>query len=347
MNPITLIGIDIGYGYTKAYAGPPTPPVIFPSVIGIAENIKYTGDIVHGGQLNGIHLETEAGPRFVGDLALSQSRVNWSARDRRRSAEDTLTLALAGLSELDVSGPIKLITGLPVEWYARDRSDLAERLTGIHSIRRAGRQPVQVEVVETMVTVQPFGSLFYNIFNKDGKVINSDLARGQVGVIDIGMLTTDFIIADRGQYREPGSGSTTRAMARLYELLSDAIANQFDRPMTIHQTDQAVRQGYVKVRGRKHPLGDLVEPILSGLAADILAAVSTRWQEHEADLDTIIVCGGGANTIGPYLVDRFPNLMMMSDSNLTNVIGYHRYGLFRNKRAAPKRSSNGRVRVPA
>lgn len=353
ISTTTIIALDLGYGYVKAYAGGTTPPVIFPSVIGIAENIRYAGDIVNGRSTpNGIHLTTPAGERFVGELALSQSRVNWSARDKHRTPGDTLDLALAGISELGITDPakIKLITGLPVKWY-KDKDKLIDILAGKHTIHRAGREPVDIEIIDPLITIQPFGSLFFTIFNLDGKITNPQLARSQVGVIDIGMYTTDIVIASNGLYVEPGSGSTTTAMAKIYELTALAIEETYNRSLSHHQVDQAIQDGFINVRGQKHKLYHLVEPIIQGVASDILATVATKWSDYESGLDTILISGGGASTIGPYLTDRFPHLAILPDSHITNVIGYYRYGLFKSGRKSTARqrtklkakATNGRV----
>ena len=44
-----IVGVDIGYGYTKAVGG--ERRVVFPSVVGKAERIRYEADL--GRQLGG------------------------------------------------------------------------------------------------------------------------------------------------------------------------------------------------------------------------------------------------------------------------------------------------------
>ena len=74
-----FVGVDIGYGYTKA-VGEATQ-VVFPSVVGKAERIRYENDLLddHGAYgESGIALITEEGDRFVGELALLQSACDVS-----------------------------------------------------------------------------------------------------------------------------------------------------------------------------------------------------------------------------------------------------------------------------
>jgi hypothetical protein len=116
-----IVGIDIGYGYTKAVG--PDRQVVFPSVVGKAERVRYESDVgrslAAGG--NGGHrsdgaeiaLITEEGDRFIGELALLQSRVQWTLLDRSRVEDPSARLLfLAALSEMAGSGP----PPAPSEW---------------------------------------------------------------------------------------------------------------------------------------------------------------------------------------------------------------------------------------
>lgn len=342
---VTLVAIDIGYGYVKCFDGQKF--VRFPSVTGIAQDIAYTGHVLDGSQqVEGIHLEMDNGGWFVGDLALRQATVRWSAQDRRRTERDDMRVfTLAALSELNVSGDIYLVTGLPVKWYKRDHETLRRQLTGQHQINRVGRPPATVNIVDTLVTIQPFGSLFSLIFNDDGKIINSDLAKGKVGLIDIGMFTSDFIVAERGEYAETGSGSTTTAMGSVYDLVAKAIEEQYDYALQMHDVDRAIRAGNVRIRGQSHSLAGLIDPILRGVANNILSEIAKKWRNIANGLDGIFVAGGGGSTIGPYLCDTFPHIQILPNGSKTNVVGYYYYGLFKQRRAQQAKAKRPKAKA--
>jgi hypothetical protein len=109
-----IVGIDIGYGYTKAVG--PDRQVVFPSVVGKAERVRYESDVGRhlGGRDRGdarpgapeIALITEDGDRFIGELALLQSRVQWTLLDRSRVEDPSARLLfLAALSEMAGNAP--------------------------------------------------------------------------------------------------------------------------------------------------------------------------------------------------------------------------------------------------
>lgn len=352
----TLVALDLGFGYTDACTD--DCYIREPSVIGTAEQIKYTANLVGKDTASaGIHLTDPSGQAyFVGQLALKQSSLSWTLLDRSRNAsEASLLLAHAAFSELGVEGPIHLVTGLPVDHYA-DKDALVNLLKGSHTIRRAGQPSRLVEVTDVIVALQPFGPLFDVIFNHEGKVQNPSVAKGRNGVIDIGTFTTDWVVYDNGEYVESLSGSTDVAMGAIHHRLIRVIDETYGLKLgSIHEADMALRQGYVKQRGQRHPIGELAEPIIASTSRVILSRIINQWKETDQELDNIFIAGGGASTIGPYLAGRFPNYVTLPDSEKSVVTGYFKYGLFKyptlrapakakpkqRRKAASKAKSNG------
>lgn len=334
----TLVALDLGFGYTDALTA--DRAVRFPSVIAPAVDIKYTANLVGKDSTpTGIRLTAPDGRDcFVGELALRQSADGWGVRDRSRNiSEDSLILAHAAFSELDLTGPVTLITGLPVKHYA-DKAQLIDLLKGPHAIFRAGQPPRHIEVADVIVALQPFGPLFDIIFNHEGKVQAPAVAKGRNAVIDIGTFTTDWVVCDNGEYIEHLSDSTENAMGTIYEKLIIAIAAEHDRELkNIHEADQALRQGYVKKHGQKISIAALAEPIILNTAKTILSKILNQWKDSDEELDNIYIAGGGANTIAPYFLDRFPTYAIPPESHKSVINGYYKYGLFKNPslRTAP------------
>jgi len=382
-----IIGLDIGYGYTKAVSG--DRRVVFPSVVGKAERIRYEADLnphlSEGRPLGGAHhlgngaiaLITEDGDHFVGELALLQSRVQWTLLDRSRVEDPSARLLfLAALSELvggsphlnspcgaggeeegrapqagarsfsspvqttgegRHSGPIRMgsaggghsfriVTGLPVNWYA-DRDKVLEQLAGKHVVRRVnGRQIVQrFTIDEVLVVPQPFGSLFDAILGPEGQIVDDDLAQGRVGVIDVGTYTTDYVLVDRLRYVERGSGTLASAMSGAYQLIGRSLLDTFGLNLRLHQVDRAVRDGRVTVFGEKRRIDWLVDPVLDALSQEVLAEAGTLWGDGR-DLEAVLVTGGGAMALGERICRRYAHARVLPDAALANVNGFHKYG---------------------
>lgn len=341
-----IVGVDIGYGYTKAASG--SREVAFPSVVGKAERIRYQVDLdrplgdqegggaggIGDGIGDGIAIITEEGDRFVGELALLQSRIHWTLLDRSRVQDPSARLLfLSALSELvgaaDQEVSIRVVTGLPVQWYA-DREKMVEQLGGRHVLRRVnGRQVVQrFSVAEVLVMPQPFGSLFNTILGPHGQIVDEALARGRLGVVDIGTFTTDYVLVDGLRYIEKGSGSISTAMSRAYQLIGRSLLDTFGLDLRLHEVDRAVRRGAVTVFGEERDIAWLARPALDAVAEEVLAQAGTLWGDGR-DLKAILVTGGGAVALGDRIGRRYPHARVLPDAPMANVRGFERYGLRR------------------
>jgi plasmid segregation protein ParM len=327
-----IVGVDIGYGYTKAVGE--DRQVVFPSVIGKAERIRYQNDLRRAhlpDDLSGTTLITEEGDRFVGELALLQSRVQWTLLDRSRVEDPSARLLfLAALSELaggaHATREYSVVTGLPVNWYV-DREKVVQQLAGRHVVRRVnGKQIVhRLTVADVLVVPQPFGSLFDALLGPDGQIVDEDLAHGRLGVVDIGTYTTDYVLVDALRYVEKGSGTIATAMSKAYALIGRSLLDSYGLELRMHEVDQAVRRGHVTVYGERREIEWLVSPVLDALSTEILAQAGTLWGDGR-DLAAILVTGGGAHVLGERIRDRYRHARLIGNAALANVNGFLKYG---------------------
>jgi len=325
-----IVGIDIGYGYTKAVCQ--ERQAIFPSVVGKAEQIRYENDLeLAPGCAREKTYVTDGGDRFVGELALLQSRVQWTLLDRSRVEDPSARLLfLVALSEVTAvdrcTQSFRVVTGLPVKWYA-DRQKLVTQWVGRHVLRQLnGRQVVhRLSVDEVLVVPQPFGSLFDTLLGEQGQIVEQELARGRIGVIDIGTYTTDYVLVDGLRYVERGSSTISTAMARAFQLIGRSLLDTYSLDMRMHEVDRAVRRGRVSVFGEEREIGWLVQPVLDAVAEEILAEAGTLWGEGR-DLDAILVTGGGATLLGGRVRRRYAHARVLDDPSLANVRGFYKYG---------------------
>ena len=345
-----LYGLDLGKGYTKIYDGKVFKTI--PSVIGHPEYIRYT-DALGGAPspiAGGIHLKTAVGEYYVGDLALNQSSLSWTLMDRNSVADEMkLVLALAALSEVKASGPIKLVTGVPVTWFG-DKDSVLKLLQGKHVFARAGaRGETTVDIQEVAVVTEPHGTVFSKIIGQDGRVASPALAGGKIGVIDVGMYTTDFLALDKLGYLEPASGSLQTGMGHVYEMVARAIQNQFGlQDLEPHHVDRLIRSGQVVVSGQEHSLAEIVEPALQGLARKIIAratSLPSLWKDGGANLPAIFISGGGAHHLGPYLARAYPHADILAGAVTANVRGFYNAACYKwlpKPKPAPKKKTRSR-----
>ena len=329
-----VLGIDLGFGFTKATNG--NRELVIKSVIGEPE-------ATYGGQVGGLlddaehlHLEFDDMGLFVGELAERQSALRAFTLDQDRFiSEAAKPLALAVASVLgDPREPIKLVTGLPISTYRDRGADLAEILQGRHSFvrvdRQGGRQRVVVDFTDVEVIPQPFGSLYNTMLGADGSVADASIQRGKVGVVDVGFHTADFTVADRTALLDRASASVESGIGRAFSVISAKLREKSGVSVELYRLHEAMQRRRVKVHGNDYDLGRLIEHVLGQLATDLASEANRLWSD-EWDMDAILVTGGGGAALAPYITPLLSGRVLpvdeSADTRLNNVRGYYKYGL--------------------
>lgn len=318
----TIAALDIGYGHTKAVWG--VRHLTFPSLVGPAVRVKYHPEL--SGDGHGLTLTFNGQRRFIGAYAAQQSPFTSSPRARERDPALLEVLTLGACYQLGLSGQrLKLVTGLPVRWYA-DREQLAETLTGVYHFS-VDDDPQQLEITAVKVVPQPFGSLFRVLLSPQGIFVDEDrLANTKVAILDIGTHTTDYAYADRLNYVEPKSGSIPVAMARVYELLQRALEERHGLELDLTAVEAAAREGQVTSFGERIDVTALCKASLAAVSGEILAQATTLWGDGQ-ELTAVLLTGGGALPLAKHIRTVFPHAQLVPQPQLANALGFYRYGL--------------------
>ena len=319
-----ILSIDIGYGYTKGI-GPDDLHFSFPSVVGTAEDIRFATDLIRGGE----EWAVKYGNRrfFYGQNAMLQSRIQSTIFDRSRVHDDTYKMLFVGaLIELTKHRPnvqrLKVVTGLPVGFFG-DRPDVVKSLEGVYRISTDRTRKFAVESV--FVAPQPFGSLFRELLNQRGKITNSEIEKGRIGIIDVGTFTTDFVVSDELRYVQRMSGSVRIGWSKVINQVRQTLGDRHMLELMPHEVDRAMQVGEVRVRGKPVSLESLAEPIIADVEMAIVARARDRWGSG-THLDMVLVSGGG----GPHLHDAiqkvYPHAYLLDNAFWANAEGLYRFG---------------------
>ena len=316
-----VIGIDIGYGYTKATNGAKT--VVFPSVIGDSTTADFDNELIKAGR--GHTLEINGQAFFYGERAQKHSRNAMAlfARERTEQSDLMRTLFDAAMVELGTVGRVAVCTGLPVDWF-QDREALEKTLIGEHTFSVDGIER-HVYVTRVVVVPQPFGSFFDLILDQDGKLINASYARGKVGIADIGTFTADLALSDGLEYIQKGSGSKTTAMSTVWRSVRDGIKARYGLEYELHQVDHILRNGQtVTIHGQDRDISDLVAPAIDGLSQQVIGLMRDRWGKA-TDFKLVILTGGGAGWIADQVKAVYPHARLVDNAHLGNLRGFYKY----------------------
>ena len=323
-SPSMVLSVDIGYGYTKG-VGSDGVRFSFPSVIGNAEEVRFSIDLSRDNKERSV---TYGEWTFAyGGHALLQSRIQTTIFDRSRIRDHVYKmLFVAALVEMTKQSPdcksVKVVTGLPVDFF-NDRADVIKAFVGDYHITTD--REIECTVESVYVAPQPFGSLFRELLNERGKIVNSEVEKRRIGVIDVGTYTTDFILADELRYVQRLSGSIRIGWSKVINKVQQALSDLYRLELSLHEVDRAIQAGVVRVHGEPVALESLVTPAVGEIETAIIARARDLWGEA-ADLDAILVTGGGGAPVYDTIRNVYPHARLLDNAFWANAEGLQRFG---------------------
>jgi plasmid segregation protein ParM len=328
-----VIGLDIGFGFTKATNGRDTQ--IFKSVVGDAAEATFNEQLMPGKATLGRHLQINGETFYVGDLAEAQSRGRGFTLDPTQFlAKYAKTLALSACAPLaDSNTPLRIVTGLPISFFRKHKDQVTQILQQRHTVtllKPSGEKEERALNVERVrVIPQPFGSLFNLMLNDLGKPVSQRFITEKIGVIDVGFRTADYTISDKTRYSERGSQSTDSGVSVAFHALANALQEKSGVAIELFRLYDAVTRGTIKIRGKRYDITALVKQAFTALATRVATEANRLWSD-DWDVDAIVITGGGGAVLAPYLTPLLEGEVIPvppeQDARLNNVQGYQKYG---------------------
>ena len=222
-----ILGIDIGFGFTKATNGRDT--IIFKSLSGDANDIQYWADFGDSKPVDHIHVTIDGKSYFIGELAEQQASAPKYTLDQERLIVDyvrILALTAAGLliKNGTVNVPVNLVSGLPIGYFKRHHERFPGILSGHHSVtyHYPNGQTISraIYINKVRMLPQPLGSILNLLMDDQGRISQRELASQKIGVVDIGFRTTDFCIMDRLRHIDRGSRTIDSGISKAFGLIA-------------------------------------------------------------------------------------------------------------------------------
>jgi len=331
-----ILGIDVGFGFTKATNG--NDFVIFKSIFGDATDIQFRLSIGSAAFVENLHVTIEDQSYFIGDFAEQQSNVRQFTLYQERLLTEfakILSLTAAG-SITDKYVPLNVVTGLPIGYLKQYHQQFVKILTGHHDI--TFHQPdgtkilKKININKVKMLPQPLGSVLNLLMDDNGKIVNKDLAKQKIGVVDIGFRTTDFSIFDRLRYIERGSTTTDTGISKSFSIISKKLREESGVSIEVYRLYKAVETGSIKILGKEYNISKLRDQVFAHSAGNIANDIERLWAE-DWDIDTIVLTGGGSMELAKYLQPLIAgNVIPVKnsiDTRLNNVQGYFKYGKYK------------------
>lgn len=319
------IGIDLGYGYVKVSDG--SKEVVFPSTVGVGTDLRFNSLLMSFKKItDNMVITVDNKKYFVGDLAVRQSPIVSRSMGKNRVEDiSAKVLLLAGLALFVENGEQKfnVVTGLPVDYYQQYKDDWHLLMQGTHAIKFGNgsqERPMLITIDKIQLIPQPFGTLYDRRLDTEGNLLENELANLKVGVVDIGYKTSDFALASDLEFVGKQSTSSEIAMSTAYNLITQRIQDKFKLEKESYEMDKIIESGVVRVNGVPQDITEFKREAFSVLADKIATEVNNIWDKRE--IDVILLSGGGGRAIAEYFLPKFPQGVLVNDSQLANVRGY-------------------------
>lgn len=298
-----LIGVDVGFGLTKA-VGNRFEKVVFPSAIGeLVDHRLGASALEPPGSLNGqiVVQRPDLGTSYratVGEEAVVLSGTAWQERSRWRSDEDVTLLTAKALSLSKASGDVRMVVGLPVDLYRQERiKALNELMSGKWII---GTLPLDVSRV---ITLPQGGGAFYDLLlSRQGQVKDESLKTARVAVVDIGFYTTDVILIDALRYVARWSFTVERGVSQVAEAVARHLSLEHDFDLEPFKAAEYVRTGSIFIRGQEVDLRPVIESAVLTQAHAIKAQLNSRLAQVD-NLERVYIVGGGVYLFHEHLTE--------------------------------------------
>jgi len=314
-------GIDLGYSETKIACDLGTRS--FPSVVGTADMSRFKAAGTDSTKTIKI---SDDGTWMYGYDAVMQSRVLQRREDRNWIfSKEYYRIFLAALSESTrESCDMSIVSGLPVTFYD-DKDKLSEILLGEHAFVNSRGNKISVNIISAKVVPQPFGTILNEVFSDDGNIANAQFAALTVGVVDIGSKTTNLLSCTKlAENRAKTSGVSLGGWDAVRDLRTRFESRFPDLELRDHQIADCIKTGTVKYYGKALDIADEVSSVLSPIAETIASQMTTLWGAG-AELDKILITGGGALLVGEYITSQFRHAEIVANPVYSNVEGYYKF----------------------
>lgn len=288
---MTILGVDVGYTYTKTSEG-----VIFPSKIAEADTIS-TGDKITIGNKS----------YFIG-TGISTFDLN------KIDSEVFKVCLIASIAKSTPDNDVKVVVGLPIGQYQNQKDQLEKMLEENKTVK------ITYDGEERTLNIKDF-----KVYAQGAAALYSQKISGDAIIVDIGGMTTDIAFFEiNGNTRRVTFSSTVFKCGTLtlYSKVIQAVNEHFTLSLESSDGEAILRDG-LAVDGIKQDVG-FIKPIIIEHVNRIIDELHVNYP---CKIKPIYLCGGGSLILGEVIKREFPNASYMNDAQFANAKGFKEVGL--------------------
>ncbi len=313
-----ILGVDIGYGYTKSYYSKKSFDDrdififdLFPTAVS-----KFIPKTTFTEQQTVISINDEN--FIVGETALREGVGLINTRRTDFVGSNAYCAVLAYALTKTLKDPDILVLGLPPGQYSNEYS--AELISLIRSLKVKTSDKNDISFPKRIKFI-PQGAGIYFSHVRSGNL--DDLNR-RVAVIDVGYYTLDTLFFVKGKYVENSARSRQLGVSKIYEQVKKEFCSTYKTFIKNDETvERLLLEEKVSIAGKEFTLD--TSKILDSYNTEALSLVGNYIEELPDEADIIIAGGGGVrflkiNTFGKVKIDP------VSQPQHANARGYFEFG---------------------
>lgn len=305
--PTPLYSLDVGYGYTKILT-PTGQPHLFPSLVAEGDLNTFNLGLVPATNT----VIVDGVDYLVGEAALSRgSRFteeydSWWTSPRYK--------ALIQYASQFIYPKSHVLTGLPLHIYTAVKAHQQ-----VSDILQRGLRAQYITILP-----QGVGAFCYAVTQ------DPTFREGRVGLVDIGMRTTELVAFTDGQYLPQTSSGLILGVGTIFREVAEQLSAQYGRKIDAYEVDWALRGTRpLKIKGEmltESALTKLIQPCIKPTAEHLFREMTHLWGTGAPGMDRLVFCGGGTTVFGPLLSTFRSSYDVLSDSQFANAAGYLQFG---------------------
>lgn len=304
-----VIGIDIGYGYTKSFtiSNGIQKKLAIPTAVS-----PYALDISFGMKIPSIRVN---GQRFAVGEGLMVNGLPLDNPMREDFIGSPSYMAILGyiLSYVEFYGDVMVI-GLPPNFFRKERAEeLSEEIKKQWFVNEQGKP---IHIPEIIKVIPQGAGIFFSYVIKHPDIFEKDVL-----VVDIGYYTLDIVVFSSGKYIEAASTSFPMGVNKLYDDIRKAFGKVHG---TFSKDDESIeeliRHGKYIHGGREYHL-DVTE-IVNSFRLMITSTIKKHLGKTVKQIDYIIAGGGGVNLFQ----ETMSGINLVEDPQFANAMGFYLYG---------------------
>lgn len=241
---------------------------------------------------------------YVGD---GKFDTGWNKAEK----DNTLTLLYTAISRSTEDRINKVVLGLPIKQYKKNKDKLKEYIKE----NRCARVNERDIVIQDVEVVPESAAIYYNLPYEHYE----EFTKNQLTIICIGGRTTEICQYKNGKII--GFDSYKLGMLNVYQDIVSYINNKYTKDFELEEGEDVLENGLL-LDGEYIDMS-FIKPILKRHFIDVYKDIQLKFN---IDKGYIYLTGGGSKIFEKAFRNRSSNVVKSNDPIYDNVMGYKRVG---------------------